>query len=44
MPLRRPPVLPQLDDVIELLRGIASMLMQVDAKLERVLSILEEEE
>ena len=37
-------LLPQLDDVIEILEGLGTMLMQIDAKLERVLSTREEED
>ena len=41
---RRSLVIPQLDEVVGLLAGLGTMLMQIDAKLERLLFMLEEEE
>jgi hypothetical protein len=38
---RRPATI---DDVVELLQGIGTMLQRVDAKLETIVSLLEEEE
>lgn len=32
-----------LDDVVELLDGLGTMLQQIDARLERIVSLLEEE-
>jgi hypothetical protein len=34
---------PQLAEIVRLLHGVATMLMEIDAKLERVVEILEEE-
>ena len=39
-----PLVLPQLFTVIELLSGVGTMLMAIDEKLDRIVSILEEDE
>ena len=40
---RRPSTLdPRLDDLIELLGGVATILMEIDAKLENIQTILEE--
>ena len=42
---REAPVpLPQLDEVIELLAGSATMLMEIDQKLDVIVAILEERE
>jgi hypothetical protein len=40
----RPILLPQLSTVIELLSGMGTMLMAIDEKLDRIISILEEDE
>ena len=37
-------ILPPLEDIVELLEGLGTMLMQIDAKLERMLSALEEDD
>jgi hypothetical protein len=41
---RRPIPLPQLTDVVELLSGVGTILMAIDEKLDRIVSILEEDE
>jgi hypothetical protein len=41
---RRPLILPQLDDVIELLEGLGRMLMEIDVTLDRIAEVLEEDE
>ena len=33
---------PRLDDVVELLHGVGTILMEIDAKLERIARMLEE--
>jgi hypothetical protein len=33
---------PRLDDVVELLHGVATMLMEIDAKIERIARMLED--
>lgn len=39
----RTPVLPQLDDVLELLAGVGRILMEIDDKLDRITELLEED-
>jgi hypothetical protein len=38
------PASPELEEMVTLLHGMATMLMEIDAKLERIVSILEEDE
>ena len=43
MRLVRRRFLPQLDDMAELLAGIARILMEIDGKLDRIVEVLEED-
>jgi len=40
---RRPLELPQLDDAVELLEGLARILMSIDARLRAIVDLLEDE-
>jgi hypothetical protein len=39
-----PPASPQLTEIVRFLHGVGRMLMEIDAKLERIVAILEEDE